>query len=792
MWRTRHRAKKSGIVEIPVGGVYIGDPGATGTMYEGYTLSWGDEFNGLDIISPSGPRGKWLTTRTYGPGARGSDTLLSTMFDTDPYFTGHNDSNRGVPVGYNNMSVSGSVLSLQARKATAGEQTHMYSTRNEVAAMISGAGAVHWYPGTAGTQDIIYEANIKFSTNTGNPLGWHPTLWLLSLNPTISFQGDELDWEGNSDRAKLNRNVWTSGSQTSESASGTKTHDGQFHVISYVINTTEVKIYVDGTLFTTGAWNGNSKSKPQYPLITSHIYNGTYDGETYSQASWDADSDGATLSVDWVRVWRRTGKSHFSPLITQSDTNVDYGSSTTITLPSAITIWGDATVTEYLQVIPTEENEPGVTHSALYTQFPTGVSYNSGTRQITVNITSGKTGRLNFALSAWKADGSTGEPLRFAVNVGPSLSFSTLTLDDGEVTSYDVYAACDCGVLTSNGVTKSKTITVTGLSGSGLSYSDATGLITGTAVAGTYTATVTCTNSVGQSKSASLPITVNVVGGFLPTDLSGLQLWLDADDAASITSSAGLVSQWNDKSGNNRHATQSSSSAKPTTGTRTINSKNAIDFDGATDFIKTSSRIFTAPSARTYIVVTKTDNAQPGTGTARLVSERFSGGALIGTKTTNQFNFLHDYNTTGSFLRRSSVDNSIDTTNPWILVCTWGGTSTSSGVHLYKDGSPEVSYSIDTNGTGTGVNADSTGLSIGASIDNAGAVVSNTYYDGLISEILIYNRVLTASELNQIGVYLEGKWGITWTSIAETPGYMTWSDLQVVQSGNSTPFEWST
>ena len=42
-----------------------------------------------------------------------------------------------------------------------------------------------------------------------------------------------------------------------------------------------------------------------------------------------------------------------------------------------------------------------------------------------------------------------------------------------------------------------------------------------------------------------------------PASLGGtLGLWLDASDAASITSSGGLVSQWSDKSGNGRHATQ--------------------------------------------------------------------------------------------------------------------------------------------------------------------------------------------------------------------------------------------
>ncbi|MEI8285912.1 MAG: hypothetical protein WCG15_01295, partial [Actinomycetes bacterium] len=49
-----------------------------------------------------------------------------------------------------------------------------------------------------------------------------------------------------------------------------------------------------------------------------------------------------------------------------------------------------------------------------------------------------------------------------------------------------------------------------------------------------------------------------------PTTLgSSLALWLDASDATTITSSGGLVSEWRDKSGNNRHATQTNAGNQP-------------------------------------------------------------------------------------------------------------------------------------------------------------------------------------------------------------------------------------
>jgi hypothetical protein len=64
-------------------------------------------------------------------------------------------------------------------------------------------------------------------------------------------------------------------------------------------------------------------------------------------------------------------------------------------------------------------------------------------------------------------------------------------------------------------------------------------------------------------------------------------IWLDASDTSSITSSAGKVSQWNDKSGNARHFTQATSANQPTTGAATQNGFNVISFNGSQDVRRT-------------------------------------------------------------------------------------------------------------------------------------------------------------------------------------------------------------
>ena len=80
--------------------------------------------------------------------------------------------------------------------------------------------------------------------------------------------------------------------------------------------------------------------------------------------------------------------------------------------------------------------------------------------------------------------------------------------------------------------------------------------------------------------------------GMLPTGFPSLKIWLAADDNATLysdtsltTQATGTVAGWADKSGNDRHLL---SQGDPTTGSRTHNGKNVIDFDG-NDYFETSA-----------------------------------------------------------------------------------------------------------------------------------------------------------------------------------------------------------
>ena len=112
--------------------------------------------------------------------------------------------------------------------------------------------------------------------------------------------------------------------------------------------------------------------------------------------------------------------------------------------------------------------------------------------------------------------------------------------------------------------------TATGLP-SGLSI-DSEGRIKGrTTAVGDHNVTIGASNLSGSASNevitlrvaANKPVFASTENAFSPLDLSP-GLWVDAADVTTITGSTSTVSQWRDKSGNNRHLNQTNASYRPT------------------------------------------------------------------------------------------------------------------------------------------------------------------------------------------------------------------------------------
>jgi hypothetical protein len=237
----------------------------------------------------------------------------------------------------------------------------------------------------------------------------------------------------------------------------------------------------------------------------------------------------------------------------------------------------------------------------------------------------------------------------------------------------------------------------------------------------------------------SIPGTSGLVqAAFSPLDLSPV-LWLDASDTSTITEVGGAVSQWDDKSGNGNNVTQGTAANQPTSGTRTINSLNVIDFDGF-DVLFRADEVALRPSSFTAFVV--------------LVSDTVSGRHDIVANGNSSF-----YATNNWILAHNSAAQAFLGRTP-SSVLTAGSFSVSTTVLMrWKHDGTTVTGAID--GTPT-LNTSST-----VGTDNTtGTFVGNSYastfgFNGAIAELIIVDGILSAGEIAATEQYLADKWGIT-------------------------------
>jgi hypothetical protein len=215
------------------------------------------------------------------------------------------------------------------------------------------------------------------------------------------------------------------------------------------------------------------------------------------------------------------------------------------------------------------------------------------------------------------------------------------------------------------------------------------------------------------------------------TDLpvkGGLVMWMDAADDATFSYSSGTtVSQWRDKSGYNYHMTPVT--AGPTRNAF-LNSRKVLAFTTSQNIVSLSFTMET--SANTIFVVSRLT----GTTNARVLTAYYNNW-LLG----HWGGLVNPYYAEGWVYYSS---NSADTV--WrIHMGDWGGSSNNLAA-TYSNGT------VLTNGS-TAAAAGPKGLGI-----NISGTEQSTCE---VSEIVVFNRVLSTAERRLVDTYLGQKWGIS-------------------------------
>ena len=251
---------------------------------------------------------------------------------------------------------------------------------------------------------------------------------------------------------------------------------------------------------------------------------------------------------------------------------------------------------------------------------------------------------------------------------------------------------------------------------------------------------------------------INPFVEFNPLDLAPA-LWLDADDLSTITSSSGNVSQWNDKSGNGYHVSQSSGTAQPKTGTITRNGRNVIDFDGTADYLirETDTAIGRNVTGVTVYIVARHDS-QTDNSTAIATAS--------GTSTASNRFFIYLTGSSPS-ATMTAQGRTLDSDSPQSVITTAGSLAdvwttqvviydyADTALYQYVNGTLDGSNTAFQTAT-TSSNTDSLRLTIG--INHALATVS--LMNGQIAEILVYHSAHSATTRTSVYQYFKQKWDV--------------------------------
>jgi hypothetical protein len=283
-------------------------------------------------------------------------------------------------------------------------------------------------------------------------------------------------------------------------------------------------------------------------------------------------------------------------------------------------------------------------------------------------------------------------------------------------------------------------------------------------------------NGTGTYTAASSSVTP-----FTPTSVAGLQLWLDASDAGSLfdatpggslVAADGAVARWQDKSGNSRHLTQSTSGSRPTRKTAVQNGLSVVRFDGSNDFMSVPSSTaafkFLHSTAHTlfFVARARTLNTREtlfDTGTLGSSSgDDGSSGATLMLFTNGAA--LHRIQSGASpEVSNSLAASSFVAGSSYLLSVVANPTATTaanrSEVRINGGAAIKNNAQIDSVATGDSRQNLTIGQVIGYNGD--GSLDYEEYADLDFCEIVMYNAALSDAERAAVEQYLISKWAIT-------------------------------
>jgi hypothetical protein len=235
-----------------------------------------------------------------------------------------------------------------------------------------------------------------------------------------------------------------------------------------------------------------------------------------------------------------------------------------------------------------------------------------------------------------------------------------------------------------------------------------------------------------------------------------LTLWLDANDSASIWETSGEISQWNDKSWNNYHAIQDTSSEQPNLLT------NEIDFNGSSEYFYLENLNYTNLNPLDWLLVCwvfKTNH----------VSSSYNDNwAILDFDRSEWFDFYNkwwdywfSYDSDWTIRDITTSWTAINDNN-WHVACASYDNSIINDTVITINWIEEYSWDVEPNWAQIWVSQKTRYWFIwdwSEAWDEDGSR-NNVYYDWWIWEMIYFDSAVSDLDRKDLECYLWNKWGI--------------------------------
>jgi len=239
----------------------------------------------------------------------------------------------------------------------------------------------------------------------------------------------------------------------------------------------------------------------------------------------------------------------------------------------------------------------------------------------------------------------------------------------------------------------------------------------------------------------------NCYSQITPDDIPGLQLWLRADSLVDTTATGSKVTQWNNAIGGTLNVSQADPSMQPilVSSESSINNKPTIRFNGTSDYLDGGDILNLGTNSNTIYLIGKS-NSTTGTYLAKAIAAASSGRwALLYWSPNFLFQYQDNSDISITIPKIPSGYELIKEINDRSLSNNYGF---SNGVLLGTSGINQT-FDMTTNFN----------FLVGAYNSTSGGLPPYGFYlDGDIAEIIIYDRILTATETANIEAYFSKKY----------------------------------